>query len=541
MGNKDEKTFTDIFSSVTNDDTPATQTFTDILNSDESITEPDNQSITFDNLFDQASESLEAEEENSSSNQGEVSTSTFNPFATASIDAFPNENTSISIPSEELTPAISAPEITNPFFSNEDSNPEEVETNANNIFENNDITQEENSMELDLSINPFMNSETYQSPPENTIDTKPSDTSFGENPFFKAVSNPNLNQNPFFDDKSQTTSDSSLSIFDANPSTTTPLNNASSSSEAQESKEINPFFEENNNQPEESPFFVNNTQTTSDSSLSILDATPSPTTESNKEPSVPEVQEPKSISPFFEENNNHIEENPFFQNQINLIENQAPPSSKGTIDTTKSKHYNVKIVKKKEPLIKVILGVLSYALFIWLLLVGVTLLIYVLDIKIRAAKGDYSSPTFNAYVVLTGSMLPEIQVNDVVITKKVDASELKERDIITFASADSRFRGTIITHRIIKKNPPTETEGYTFQTRGDNNNVADNALVPESNIYGKVILKIPKLGYLQEFLATDGGWIVVILIPCLTVMSYDIVKLIKGIKRKKYKNIKVQK
>ena len=192
-------------------------------------------------------------------------------------------------------------------------------------------------------------------------------------------------------------------------------------------------------------------------------------------------------------------------------------------------------------MIKFILGVLSYALFIWLLLIGITLLVYVLDIKIRAAKGDYSSPTFNAYVVLTGSMLPEIQVYDVVITKKVDAKDLNEGDVITFASADSRFLGTIITHRIIKKNPKTGTEGYTFQTKGDNNNVADSALVPEDNIYGKVILKIPKLGYLQEFLASDGGWIIVILIPCLTVISYDIVKLAKGLKRKKYKNIKVQK
>ena len=66
-------------------------------------------------------------------------------------------------------------------------------------------------------------------------------------------------------------------------------------------------------------------------------------------------------------------------------------------------------------------------------------------------------------------------------------------------------------------------------------------MVPEKNIFGKVILKIPKLGYLQEFLASKGGWIIVILIPCLAVISYDVVKLAKGLKRKKYKNIIVQK
>ena len=183
---------------------------------------------------------------------------------------------------------------------------------------------------------------------------------------------------------------------------------------------------------------------------------------------------------------------------------------------------------------------MSYALFIWLLLIGIALLVYVLDIKIRAAKGDNSPPKYGAYVVLTGSMLPEIQVYDVVITKKQEAKDLAEGDVITFASSDTRFAGTIITHRIIKKNYNSKTKSYSFQTKGDNNNVADSALVSPSNIYGKVILKIPKLGYLRDFLASDGGWILVILFPCLAVVAYDIVKISKGLKRKKYKNLKVQ-
>ena len=251
------------------------------------------------------------------------------------------------------------------------------------------------------------------------------------------------------------------------------------------------------------------------------------------------------VSPFFADtsNSNKKEDvNPFFDNKINLVESTSHDVSDtaSKIDTSKVHNFNVKVVKKKEPIIKFILGVLSYAVFIWLLLIGIVLLVYVLDIKIRAAKGDNSPPKFNAFVVLSGSMLPEIQVYDVVITKKVDAKSLKEGDVITFASSDTRFLNTIITHRIIKKNYDSKTGGYTFQTQGDNNNVADSALVQPNNIYGKVILKIPKLGYLQEFLASDGGWILVILLPCLIVISYDIVKLSKKLRGKKYKNIKVQ-
>ena len=45
------------------------------------------------------------------------------------------------------------------------------------------------------------------------------------------------------------------------------------------------------------------------------------------------------------------------------------------------KHYNVKIIKKKENPFKYIVSVLSYALFIFLMLIGGTLLLYIADIK----------------------------------------------------------------------------------------------------------------------------------------------------------------
>lgn len=191
------------------------------------------------------------------------------------------------------------------------------------------------------------------------------------------------------------------------------------------------------------------------------------------------------------------------------------------------KHYNVKIIRKKERPIRYIISVMSYALFIFLLLVGGTLLLYIADIKIRASKGDYSAPVFNAYVVLSGSMLPTIQIKDIVVTKKIPEKELKKNDIITFISPDARFGGISITHRIIDKYYDESIGSYTYRTKGDNNNVADSALVPNENILGKVILKIPKLGYVQDILASKGGLIVFVLIPCLVILSYDIMKVFK--------------
>lgn len=201
-------------------------------------------------------------------------------------------------------------------------------------------------------------------------------------------------------------------------------------------------------------------------------------------------------------------------------------------DIIKAKHYKVKVVKKKENPLKFILSVISYAIFVWLLLIGGTLLIYVADIKIRAMKGDFTPPKYNAYVVETGSMIPEILVKDVVLTKKIDTEDMKVGDVITFISADPRLPGITITHRIVDIYTDPVTGEVSYQTKGDNNNSIDSTLTPSYNVLGKVIFKLPKLGYLQDFLIDMSGWIYVILLPCLAIVSYDIMKLFKHIGKK---------
>ena len=196
------------------------------------------------------------------------------------------------------------------------------------------------------------------------------------------------------------------------------------------------------------------------------------------------------------------------------------------------KHYKVKVIREKENIFRYFVSVISYSIFIFLMLIGGTLLLYIADIKIRAAKGDYTAPAFNAYVVLSGSMLPTIEIKDVVVTKKIAEDRLEIGDIITFISPDPRFGGISVTHRIIEK-IYDETQGvYKYRTQGDNNNVADGTPVSNESILGKVILKIPKLGYIQDILASKGGLIIFVLIPCLAILSYDIMKIFKRLGQK---------
>ena len=58
------------------------------------------------------------------------------------------------------------------------------------------------------------------------------------------------------------------------------------------------------------------------------------------------------------------------------------------------------------------------------------------------------------------------------------------------------------------------------------------------NVIGRVVFRIPKAGYIQQFMVTKTGWIVVVVIPCLGIVIYDILKMFKvAAKKKKQKKL----
>ena len=129
----------------------------------------------------------------------------------------------------------------------------------------------------------------------------------------------------------------------------------------------------------------------------------------------------------------------------------------------------------------------------------------------------------NFYTILTQSMYPTIKAGDIVITYKNDDNKYNNGDVITFISDQNG--GITVTHRI--KEVFSVNENYSYKTKGDNNNAADNEVISGDNVLGKVVLKIPKAGYIQQFLVSKTGWIIAVLLPCLGIVIYDILKLFR--------------
>ncbi len=176
--------------------------------------------------------------------------------------------------------------------------------------------------------------------------------------------------------------------------------------------------------------------------------------------------------------------------------------------------------------------IILYSLLIILILIAIIFLLYFIDEEKNIKEGKNKPPLFGAYVIVSPSMVPTIQVEDAVIIKRMEEREYKVGDIITFYSTSSRYSGLTVTHRIVGIEK-SEKGKILFRTKGDNNNTEDDTLTSYDNVYGKVILKIPKIGYLQYFLLNSYGLILLVFIPCLGIIIYDLLKLIRIIFRKK--------
>lgn len=103
---------------------------------------------------------------------------------------------------------------------------------------------------------------------------------------------------------------------------------------------------------------------------------------------------------------------------------------------------------------------------------------------------------FGAAVILSGSMEPALSIDDLIIVKKCDDYDIG--DIIVY-----QRNYELIVHRIV------EIDGNNVITKGDANNIYDKA-IDISSIKGRVILTIPVVGKLIEFIKSPIGIIITI-------------------------------
>lgn len=152
------------------------------------------------------------------------------------------------------------------------------------------------------------------------------------------------------------------------------------------------------------------------------------------------------------------------------------------------------MMKKKLSLIAD--GILNIILIVVLLATSYVLL----------AKQDAS---LKVYVVASESMMPSLKVGDIIFTWQVHPENIHVNDIVTYKKA-----GLTITHRVYAK------KDADLITKGDANNVTDG-LIKYEQVVGKVIIVLPKIGYVfQYFTVKQIGIFIIGLISIYVFILY---------------------
>ena len=144
----------------------------------------------------------------------------------------------------------------------------------------------------------------------------------------------------------------------------------------------------------------------------------------------------------------------------------------------------IKIMKDKVKTIKKILKTIIYIFLI-------PLLIYNISLIVQAVIKPNETPAFfgiKMYVIVSGSMEPELEIGDIVIVKDLkDDDKINKDDVISFRQGQ-----TVITHRVSEVVNINGVEKY--KTKGDNNNTEDTMIIGREIVEGKVVNKIKFLG-----------------------------------------------
>ena len=186
-------------------------------------------------------------------------------------------------------------------------------------------------------------------------------------------------------------------------------------------------------------------------------------------------------------------------------------------------------------------GILLIIVLLPVMIINVTLII-------RGLVRPDEVPTFLGIaplIVESGSMQPDIMVNDLILTRRVDAASLEARqrteinedgeevtiqygDIIAFQIYGSEH---VITHRIIEV---LEEDGrLEFVTAGDYTGTPDADTVMPHQIVGRYFARFAGVGSVALFLQQPIGMVVFVAIPLVLFLVYDLLR--RYIYNKKHK------
>jgi len=118
---------------------------------------------------------------------------------------------------------------------------------------------------------------------------------------------------------------------------------------------------------------------------------------------------------------------------------------------------------------------------------------------------------FRTYSVNSGSMAPAINAGDAVMTRSIPVTDARRGDVLTFPDPFEPDR--LITHRVVRADIRGSAVAVT--TRGDANEAAESWTADAEAPVGRMVLSIPRAGYVLGFLGGPAAQLGLVVLPTL--------------------------
>ncbi len=135
-----------------------------------------------------------------------------------------------------------------------------------------------------------------------------------------------------------------------------------------------------------------------------------------------------------------------------------------------------------------------------------------------AAAGLPGLVGLRSLTVLSGSMRPTIGPGDVVVVERIDPREARVGDVVSFVDPEDPRR--ILTHRV--RDLAVEGPTVAFVTKGDANSAPERWRVPATGTIGRVVYRVPLVGYLLLRAGSRAGRLLLVALPAVALGALEI-------------------
>ena len=161
-------------------------------------------------------------------------------------------------------------------------------------------------------------------------------------------------------------------------------------------------------------------------------------------------------------------------------------------------------------IIKIVFKIL-YQLF---MIMCVLLIIIVVFQKI--SDSNRSVGGYRIFRVVTGSMIPEYDIGEVVISKETSPHRIKVGDDIVYLGKSGDYNGRIIMHKVVAIDKD-ESGNFNFHAKGINNSSIEDSEIKADQIFGVVKFKSAILTLLYRLATTIDYAFIIITVLVLNV------------------------